>query len=159
MSVESTQSAGRTLRSNFLIGRYEHALDVKRRIIVPAVWRDVMGEPKYVYIIPNPEERCLSLVSPVEMELRMDRLRQNSLFDKKASAQLRHLGENSEQVMLDVQGRIRIRDRLLAFANLTDKVVLIGMGMRAEIWSSAMRPESAEIDQSNLVPPDTEFVL
>ena len=75
------------------------------------------------------------------------RLRQNSLFDKKASAQLRQLGENSEQVMLDVQGRIRIRDRLLAFARRqsldnkpvdVNKLVLVGIYQTSRMPCSNM---------------------
>jgi len=133
-----------------LVGRFDHALDPKKRFTIPAGWRDLMGKPDYVYIIPDPKDKCLNLLPPAEMEGRLEKLRQRALFDKGASASLRILGENSEQVMLDVQGRIRIRDRLLKFAMLEERVVMIGALNRVQLWTPALRPEEEAIDQSQL---------
>ncbi len=136
--------------SGLLVGRFDHALDPKKRFTIPAGWRELMGTPAYVYIIPDPKEMCLNLLPPAEMEGRLEKLRQRALFDKGASAALRVLGENSEQVMLDVQGRIRVRDRLLKFAKLEDKVVMIGALNRVQIWSAALLPEEETVDQAKL---------
>ena len=142
MKIEKgeTKSEMRTLQSNYLTGRFEHTLDIKRRLIVPATWRDTMGMPRYVFIMRSPLNSSLLLVPPFEMERKMEKIREKSLFDREASDALRVLGENSEPVLLDIQGRIRISDRMMAFAQLTGKVVMIGMGGKAEIWSAALRP-------------------
>jgi MraZ protein len=76
--------------------------------------------------------------------------RQRSLFDRRACEALRVFGENAEQAVLDVQGRIRIRDRLLAFAGLSGKVVMIGAMNRVQLWSPALRPEAETVDQAAL---------
>ena len=109
-----------------------------------------MGSPESLYVIPNPHDKVLNLLSPDEMVACMERVRQGSLFDKSRSQSLRILGENSEQVMLDVQGRIRIRDRLLDFAGLADKVVMIGEGNRIEVRSPELRPEAREVPQEEV---------
>ncbi|MEI7901063.1 MAG: hypothetical protein WCK89_12495 [bacterium] len=150
MAMTSGQSAVTTTGSGLLVGRFEHAMDPKKRLTVPAGWRDLMGAPSYVYVIPDPNEKCLNLIPPAEMEGRLEKQRQRALFDKKSSVAVRVFGENSEQVLLDVQGRIRIRDKLLAFAQLTDKVVMIGAMNRVQLWSPTLRLDEEVIDQLKL---------
>lgn len=151
MAFAGGQSAVAAAGPGLLVGRFDHALDPKRRLTVPAGWRDLMGSPAYVYVFPDPNETCLNLIPPIEMEGRLEKLRQRALFDKQASLALRVFGENAEQAMLDVQGRIRIKDRLLGFAGLKDKVVMIGAMNRVQLWSPALQPESEKVDQAALV--------
>ena len=133
-----------------LVGRFDHNLDLKRRLIVPAGWRELMGSPDYVYVFPDTNERCLNIIPPAEMEGRLEKLRQRALFDKKAGVAQRVIGENAEQAFLDVQGRIRIRDRLLAFAKLEKTVVMIGAMNRIQLWSPVLQPEKETVDQTSL---------
>ena len=144
------QSAGTAAGSGLLVGRFDYALDPKTRFTIPAGWRELMGAPAYVYVMPDPRETCLNLLPPAEMEGRLEKLRQRALFDKGASQALRVLGENSEQVALDVQGRIRIKDRLLKFAGLEETVVMVGALNRVQLWSPALRPEEETVDQAKL---------
>jgi len=109
-----------------------------------------MGEPSYVYVFPDPKEKCLNLLPPAEMEGRLMKLRQRALFDKGTSQALRVFGEYSEQVPLDVQGRVRIKDKLLKFALLEETVVMIGALDRVQLWSPALVPEETEVDQTKL---------
>jgi MraZ protein len=148
MASMGKQSEVAIARPIVLVGRFEHALDPKKRLTVPACWREQMGS--YVYVFPNPHEKCLSLIPPAEMEARMERLRQKALFDKQANAVLRVLGENAEQCSIDTQGRIRIRDRLLAYAGLTDQVVMKGATRMAELWPASKDKEVETVDQAAL---------
>ena len=109
-----------------------------------------MGSPQYIYVFPDPNELCLNLIPPAEMEGRLEKLRQRALFDKTLGPALRFFGENAEQVMLDVQGRVRIRDRLLDFAKLKDTVVMIGSMNRIQLWAPSLMPETKVIDQGRL---------
>lgn len=133
-----------------LVGRFDYAMDPKRRFTIPAAWRELMASPAYVYVMPDPHLPCLNLLPPAEMEGRLEKLRQKALFNKGAGEALRVLGENSEQVALDVQGRIRIKDRLLNFARLEETVVMIGALNRIQLWSPAACPEKPDIDQTSL---------
>ncbi len=150
MAFANGQSGVATVGPGLLVGRFDHALDPKRRLTVPAGWRDLMGAPPYVYVFPDPNEKCLNLIPPAEMEGRLEKLRQRALFDKRAGEALRVFGENAEQAVVDVQGRIRIKDRLLMFARLSDKVVMIGAMNRIQLWSPALRPEAETVDQAAL---------
>ena len=53
--------------SGVLVGRFDHALDPKKRFTIPREWRAVMGEPDYVYVLPDHKEGCLNLVPKEEM--------------------------------------------------------------------------------------------
>ncbi len=150
MASTSGQSAGGTVGSGLLVGQFAHALDPKKRLTVPAGWRDLMGDPSYVYVFIDPTEKCLNLVPPAEMEGRMEKFRQRALFDKNASRALRAIGQNSEQDPVDVQGRIRISDRFLEFAKLSDTVVMIGAVNRIQLWSPSLQPAVEKVDQAEL---------
>ena len=132
------------------VGRFDHALDPKRRITIPAPWREIMGPSGNVYVIPDPYMQCLNLLPISEAKVRLEKLRQKSLFDPKAGESLRVIGENSEQLQWDVQGRIRIRERLLLFAGLDGQVVMIGAVNRVQLWSPRLRPEEPLVDQAKL---------
>ena len=56
------------------------------------------------------------------------------------------IGANSEQLMLDVQGRIRISDKLLQFANLTTTVVMAGSVRMAKLWNPEAYAEESSGD-------------
>ncbi|MDD4024835.1 MAG: hypothetical protein PHN85_02800, partial [Kiritimatiellae bacterium] len=159
MANDGKQAVEGAAGPGLLVGRFDHNLDLKRRLIVPAGWRELMGSPDYVYVFPDPNERCLNIIPPAEMEGRLEKLRQRALFDKKAGVAQRIIGENAEQAFLDVQGRIRIRDRLLAFAGLDKTVVMIGAMNRIQLWSPVTQPGQETVDQKALAAAcgDIEF--
>jgi MraZ protein len=133
-----------------LLGRFDHALDPKKRLTIPSNWRELMGHPAYVYVMPDLDQPCLNLLAPRELERRLEGLRQRALFEDGLGEMLAELGEHAEQLPLDVQGRIRIRDRLLEFAQLSDQVVMIGAANRVQLWAPKLRPERASVDQGRL---------
>lgn len=143
MSEEQSKTTG----AAFFLGRFEHALDPKHRLTIPSGWRDLMGDPKYVFVLPDPTERCLNIISQAEMQERLGKLHEKSLFDPKLTKALRAIGENSEQLPLDVQGRIRISERLLAFAEIKSKVAFIGAVNRMQLWAADESKPTPEIDQ------------
>lgn len=137
-----------------LVGRFTHSLDPKRRLTIPSGWREQMGlparpakgTPGYVFVMPDVHKRCLSLFPPHDVQQRLERLRQRSISDIRAAEFSRRLGAVSEFLPLDVQGRIRIRDKLLAFAGLTEAVVMVGAFTRIELWNPERNPETEDID-------------
>jgi len=148
--VGADSNASLPPQQGMLMGRMEHALDPKKRLTIPASWRDVMASPAYVYVIPDPNEKCLTIVPPHEMEGRLQALRQKALFDPDATRALKTIGENSEQLSLDVQGRIRICDRLLQYAGLVSQVVMIGAVNRIQLWAPEGCSTSETVDPAKL---------
>ena len=134
----------------FLLGRYEHALDPKKRFTIPAGWRQILGNPQYVFVMPDKARKCLTIIPQEEMEARLAKLREKALFDPALSRALHIIGANSEQLARDVQGRIRISDKLLQFANLTTTVAMVGAVRMIELWSPEALPPEGEVDQAEL---------
>ena len=144
-TIEETRA-----RSGALVGRFDHALDPKKRFTIPSEWRALMGNPQYVYVMPDPVDRCLDLVPVAEMESRLEKLREKSLFDPVANRALQTIGAVSEQPTLDVQGRIRISDRLLQFATLTTTVAMLGSVRMIKLWEPGALSPADTIDQGAL---------
>ena len=145
-AVEAVKSA----KSGVLVGRFDHALDPKKRFTIPSEWRTVMGEPDYVYVMPDPKDRCLDLIPAAEMESRLEKLREKALFDPQLNSALQTIGASSEQLTLDSQGRIRVCDRLLQFANLTTTVAMLGSIRMIKLWSPSALTPVGEVEQQSL---------
>ena len=136
--------------SGVLVGRCDHALDPKKRLTIPSEWRAVMGNPEYVYVMPDRKEQCLNLIPRAEMEARLEKLREKALFDPALNRALQTIGANSEQLVLDVQGRIRICDKLLQFANLTTTVAMVGSVRMVKLWNPAALAPEETVEQAAL---------
>jgi MraZ protein len=136
---------------NVFVGEYAHALDPKKRLTIPAVWRAQVGKPHSLYVMPDFHRRCLNVFPGTEMLLKLEQIRKHSLSDRKAQEFLTILGASSDLVAWDVQGRIRIKDKLLTFAGLTQDVVLLGAMNKFQLWNPANRPaDTGDIDQGRL---------
>ncbi len=150
VSENAAKSAVERSASGVLMGRYEHALDPKKRFTIPSEWRATMGSPDYVYVMPDPTEQCLNLIPKAEMESRLEKLREKALFDPALNQAYQTIGANAEQLALDSQGRIRVSDKFLKFANLTTSVALVGAVRMIKLWNpSALTPED-KVDQTAL---------
>lgn len=134
----------------FPFGRFDHALDPKKRLTIPALWRELLGNPEHLYVLLDPYESCLTILSEKEMRIRMARLSAGSLFDKNRSAAMRYVGENSELLNVDGHGRIRISDRLMRLVGLREKVVFIGTGVKMELWPLELKPLEEKVDRAAL---------
>ncbi len=109
-----------------------------------------MGNPEFVYVMPDPAERCLNIIPKAEMDARLAKLRERALFDPALAPLLQTIGANSEMPALDVQGRIRISDKLLQFANLTTTVAMVGAVRTIKLWDPAVLAPADAIDQAAL---------
>jgi len=117
-------------------GNFTHSLDPKKRMTIPAVWRDQVGEPKSLYVLPGlNNEKCLYVYPAHEMARRLEKFRKISIGDKKARMFARLLASSSDLIAWDSQGRIRIKDELLSQAGIGPRVKLIGAWDRFELWN------------------------
>ncbi len=148
-SVSSVSPANSTGR---LVGRYERNLDPKKRLTIPSEWRTALGlnEGGYVYVLASPTEDCLLLLPRETMETRLRELEEKAIFDEQLNAALEMIGENSELIELDIQGRIRISDRLLAYGALKTSVTMKGAFRMAKIWASDKLPKAEAVDKAKL---------
>lgn len=144
-SVETIRGAGNNAQKRpigGLVDTFRHTLDPKKRLTIPSEWRDALGNPTYVYIMPSPTEDCLELI-PVElMERTLARYQDADLFDDDADADAQAIAAHSQMLKVDAQGRIRIGDELLSHAGIMAGVTMIGGMRKAKLWASELKPAS-----------------
>ena len=115
-----------------LIGEYEHTLDAKGRISMPAKLRRDMGE---AFIVTKGLDGCLFAFSQDEWMNFETKLKSLPLSDKNARNFVRFFLAGATECELDKQGRFLIPANLRKEANLEKEAVIIGVGTRLEIWN------------------------
>ena len=123
-------------------GIFEHTLDAKGRLIIPAKFREELGDSFYVNIS---SEECLvayTMEKWLDMKKRVDAL--PTLAQKKA----RPLFANATKCELDSQGRILLPQFLRDHAGLTKDVTVVGNNNTAEFWDKAVWKGIHEIETS-----------
>ncbi len=115
-----------------LIGEYEHSLDAKGRLIMPAKLRQDMGDK---FIVTKGLDGCLFAFSQEEWLNFETKLKALPLSDKNARNFVRFFLSGATECELDKQGRFLIPNNLRNAANLEKEVIIIGVGTRLEIWN------------------------
>ena len=115
-----------------LIGEYEHSLDAKGRLIMPAKLREDIGEK---FIITKGLDGCLFAFSIAEWKIFEEKLRSLPISNKDARKFSRFFFAGAIDCEIDKQGRFLITSNLREFAGLEKDVVIVGMDSRLEIWS------------------------
>ena len=115
-----------------LIGEYEHSLDVKGRLIMPAKLREDMGEK---FKITKGLDGCLFVFSQTEWSNFEEKLKTLPLTNKNARDFVRFFLSGAIECEIDKQGRFLIASNLREYANMEKDVVIIGVGTRLEIWN------------------------
>ena len=115
-----------------LIGEYEHSIDSKGRLIMPAKLKQDIGEK---FVITKGLDGCLFVYSQTEWKNFEDKLRTFPLTNKDARALMRFFLAGAMECEIDKQGRFLITSTLRDFAELDKEVVIIGVLTKIEIWS------------------------
>ncbi len=115
-----------------LIGEYEHSLDVKGRLILPAKIREDMGEK---FIVTKGLDGSLFGFSQKEWANFEEKLKTLPLTNKNARDFVRFFLSGAIECEVDKQGRFLIAGNLREYAKLEKDAVIIGVGTRIEIWN------------------------
>lgn len=131
-----------------MTGQYQHSIDAKGRLFIPAKLREELGETFYVTIAGT--DRCLAVYSEAEWEKLTEKF--DNLPYSKAKAAIRSLYANAAKCEPDAQGRILLPQKLRAYAELEKDVVVAGVSKRAEIWNADKWAaiEAAELEADGL---------
>ena len=117
--------------SIMLMGEYNHIIDAKGRLIVPAKFRDELGES---FIVTRGLGSCLSIYPMADWEKMMEKVSSLPVTDKKGRDFKRYIVSGATECELDKMGRILLPQPLRSFAGLTKEVVLVGQIDFIEIW-------------------------
>lgn len=115
-----------------LLGEYKHNIDSKGRLIVPAKFREDLGE---YFIVTRGLDGCLFGYPQKEWEVLEQKLKQLPLAKKESRAFTRFLYSAATECTLDKQGRINIPQTLRNHAKLEKSCYVVGVSERFEIWS------------------------
>ena len=118
-----------------LIGEYEHTLDAKGRISMPAKLRRDMGE---AFILCKGLDGCLFAFSQNEWMNFESKLKSLPLSDKNARNFVRFFLAGATECEIDKQGRFLIPANLRDAAKLEKEAYIIGVGTRLEIWNKSV---------------------
>jgi MraZ protein len=113
-------------------GQYQHTLDEKGRLTVPADFRDQLSEGAY---LTQGFDNNLRLMSVEEFRKLYRRISEMSTTDPSARKLRRLIFANAKPVEIDRVGRILIPQFLRDVAGLDSSAVIVGVGESIEIWS------------------------
>lgn len=114
------------------IGEYEHSVDAKGRVIMPAKLREDIGEK---FIVTKGLDGCLFAYSQTEWNNFEEKLKTLPLTNKNARDFVRFFLSGAVECEIDKQGRFLIPNNLRTYAMLEKEINIIGVGTRIEIWN------------------------
>ena len=118
---------------------YQHEVDEKRRIQIPARWRPTEPGTELTLILwpKSKEGPCLRVLPPKELAQLMESIDAMPNSDPNKTVLKRFIGSESMQVALDKAGRICLPEDMAKAAGVETKAVLVGLLDRFEIWNAA----------------------
>jgi MraZ protein len=133
--VEITRLLAREGIQAMFMGEYHHSVDDKNRLIIPSSLRQQTKNNKDEFIITRGLEQSLFLYPNLEWQSLGERLKNLSTTKSNSRAFVRLLFSGAHPVQPDTQGRITLPQGLKNFAQIEEKVVIIGAFNKIEIWS------------------------
>ena len=128
-------------------GEYNHTIDPKGRLIVPARFREELGE---AFWITNGNDGCLNIYPEKAWEAFLEKLQLLTNTEKKRKI-VRSFVSKANNVELDKQGRVLIPTALRGYAGLEKDVVLAGAIDKIEVWDKKRWDEEADTDDIDAI--------
>lgn len=113
------------------MGEFQHSIDEKGRMIIPAKFRDTLGAN---FIITRGLDNCLFVYPNEDWTALEQKLKALSLMKSDARAFTRFFFSGATECELDKQGRVNIPNSLREHARLDKDCIVIGVSNRMEIW-------------------------
>ena len=115
---------------------FQHGVDVKRRLAVPAKWRPSDDSVEFTLMVFRKHQAgaCLRVLPPKEMAQLVESIDAMPNSDPNKTVLKRIIGAESVQVVCDKAGRICVPPEMAAAAGIADEAVLVGLLDRFEIW-------------------------
>ena len=134
------------------VGQFEHALDMKGRIVLPASFRASFDESGFLI---KGSEGCLALLTPERFRnIAQTMASRSEEGDVRHRSAKRSFGAGASRVLPDKQGRIAVPEDLRSFAQLERECVIVGAIDEVEIWDSERWSQITQVGDSLLESPD-----
>jgi MraZ protein len=117
-------------------GRFEHSIDEKGRVSIPARFREILrrdyGSDQLIITI---FDSCLVVYPLTEWQVFEAKMKDFSQLKKNAKSFLRYFYSGAMEFAIDDHGRILIPSQFREHAQLTKEIVFVGLMNRFEIWN------------------------
>lgn len=114
------------------MGEYQHAIDAKGRLFIPARFREGLGDK---FILTKGLDDCLFVYPPKDWTALEQKLRSLPFTRADTRAFMRFFFSGATECEADRQGRILIPSNLREYAGLEKETMIIGVSSRVEIWA------------------------
>ena len=117
-------------------GEFEHSIDRKGRLILPAKFREV-AKNQFVekFFVTRGLDKCLFMFSEEEWRSQENKFKAMSFTKQQSRTFNRLLFSGAQEVTFDKQGRILLPQYLKDFADIKKDVMIVGVSNRIEIWA------------------------
>ncbi|MEK9148364.1 MAG: division/cell wall cluster transcriptional repressor MraZ [Patescibacteria group bacterium] len=115
-----------------LLGEYQHSIDEKGRMAIPAKFRKSLAGG---VVVTKGPDHCLYLYPLDEWNKLAEKLAHLPLGQADSRAFSRVMLAGASHAEIDTQGRILIPEYLRKYAGVTGQAVIVGLYTRAEIWN------------------------
>jgi MraZ protein len=116
------------------LGQYQHSIDDKGRLMVPARFRELLAGGAY---LTQGFDKCLMVMTEAHFKQVAERITSMSLTDPTARLLRRLIFSTAYSVEVDKVGRILVNGNLRQFAGLENNVIVAGQGEYFEVWAPA----------------------
>ena len=131
-----------------LMGTYEHRLDSKARLVLPAKIREKLGD---VVVGTIGLEKCIFLYSETEWENFAGKIRNLDFYSKDDHRKAaRAWLMNAHEMPIDNMRRVLLPQALREYAGLKQEVVVCGVNDHTEIWDKEKLDAIYKFGQDNL---------
>ena len=135
-----------------LLGNYTSRVTTGNRVAVPKRLRSELGDR---FIVAKWYEQCLVCISIEHWEALLQKLTgKQEVLTAAVRDTDRFIMGSAYEIEVDAQGRVLLPESLKSFANLSEDVIFLGLGMRVEIWDkNTWQTKELEIGKtaSNLI--------
>ncbi len=140
-------------KSIVYLSEYEHGVDDKRRIQIPAKWRPSDESKDFELMVlrwqlPG-QPPCLLVLPPAAKERLSEKMASMPFADPKAETLRRLLTSNCDCVSIDGAGRMTLPQKLAQSVGINKTAVLVGMWDRFQVWSPENRELVKQLDAAN----------
>jgi len=128
------------------LGQYQHSLDDKGRLMVPARFRELLEGGAY---LTQGFDKCLMVMTDAYFKQVYERINAMNLTDPTARLLRRLILSNAYPVEVDKVGRILVNGNLRQFAGLESNAIVAGQGDYFEVWTPAeWEKQTAQINDT-----------
>ena len=117
-------------------GRFEHAIDAKGRVSLPARYREALaGLQEEILVATTSDEPCLRAYTLQAWREFEEKLAQRPQSNQSVRRLMRHYVGNAQECSIDGMGRVLLAPALREYAGIQKDVVFLGQVRFIEIWS------------------------